>query len=247
MMGRRDKPDPCCRLTTGRCRIEARETMTESTPVRPRDAASLVLHRIRNGRREVLMGRRPLSARFMPGVYVFPGGATEPSDRTVRPASTLLPEVTPLLKVGGSKARAQAMAVTAVRETYEETGIMLAAPGDPGMSGHSGWQPWQEEGLAPDLGAMDLSARAITPARSPIRFHARFFVADGGGARGRIGGDGELEDVAWVPMAEAATLPLANVQRFVIEHVQVTLAANGDSPGRAVFTHRFGKRHVRYE
>lgn len=221
--------------------------MTAPRPVRPRDAASLVLHRMRRGQREVLMGRRPLSARFMPGVYVFPGGATEPSDRSVRPASTLSPDVTHLLKVGGSEDRARAMAITAVRETFEETGLMLAAPGDPDMADHPGWQAWQSQGLAPDLGAMDLSARAITPARSPIRFHARFFVADGSNARGRIGGDGELEDVAWVPMAEAAALPLANVQRFVIEHVKATLADTGGTPGCAVFTHRFGKRQVRYE
>ena len=68
-------------------------------PVRPRDAASLILHRARKGHTEVLMGRRPLSARFMPGVYVFPGGATEPTDRAVRPATDLTVDVTHLLKV----------------------------------------------------------------------------------------------------------------------------------------------------
>ncbi|MGH7048073.1 MAG: hypothetical protein ACREE2_16985, partial [Stellaceae bacterium] len=49
--------------------------------VRPRDAASLILLRGDGDGLEVLVGRRPLSARFMPGVYVFPGGAIEAGDR----------------------------------------------------------------------------------------------------------------------------------------------------------------------
>lgn len=193
------------------------------------------------------MGRRPLSARFMPGVYVFPGGATEASDRQVRTASPLDASVTDLLKVRGSAVRARAMAVAAVRETFEETGLMLGAAGDPGMPGHDGWESWRDAGLAPDLGRLALSARAITPVRSPIRFHARFFLADGSEARGQIAGDGELEDVSWVDVERARTLPLANVQRFILDHVCQILDPACAHPGRAVFTHRFGQRQIRYE
>jgi 8-oxo-dGTP pyrophosphatase MutT (NUDIX family) len=220
---------------------------TRRGPVRPRDAASLILHRRRQGYVEVLMGRRPRSARFMPGVYVFPGGATEPDDRRVRPSSVLTPEVTPLLKVGGSAARARAMAVTAVRETFEETGLMLAAPGDVGLDAHPVWGEWTAAGLAPALACMDLTARAITPTRSAIRFHARFFLADGHAVRGVIGGDGELEDVAWVPLAETESMPLADIQRFLLEHLRRTLQYAPEERRRPVFTHRHGQRHVRYE
>jgi len=191
------------------------------------------------------MGRRPKASRFMPGVYVFPGGATEPDDRRVRAASPLDATVTGLLKVGGCAARARAMAITAVRETFEETGLMLGAPGDPGLDDHPGWSCWREAGLAPALGCLDLTARAITPARLPIRFHARFFLAGARQVHGAIGGDGELEDVGWVAVEEAAELPLASVQRFLLGHLRAALA--GEAKARPVITTRNGQRRVRYE
>jgi 8-oxo-dGTP pyrophosphatase MutT (NUDIX family) len=215
-------------------------------PVRPRDAASLILHRRAGRGHEILMGRRPRGARFMPGVYVFPGGAVEREDRRVHVASALSKHLPGLLKVGESPARARALAVSAVRETYEETGLMLAAPGDPGLPAHPIWALWSEAGLAPDLAALELTGRAITPTRLPIRFHARFFIADGSRVTGRIAGDGELEDVGWVHLHEAHALPIADVQAFFIEHLQAVLGRGRDPHGRPVFTHRRGTRHVRY-
>lgn len=182
----------------------------------------------------------------MPGVYVFPGGAVEPEDRRVRVASALSKHLPGLLKVGESTARARALAVSAVRETFEETGLMLAAPGDPGLPAHPTWAAWSEAGLAPDLAALELTGRAITPTRLPIRFHARFFIADGSRLAGRIAGDGELEDVGWVHLHEAHTLPLADVQVFFIEHLHAALGSGRGAEGRPVFTHRRGSRLVRY-
>jgi len=226
--------------------VSGHDAVTPRRAVRPRDAASLILHRRAGGDDEILMGRRPRSARFMPGVYVFPGGAVEPEDRAVRPATPLAEHLPALLQVGASRVRARAMAVSAVRETFEETGLMLAAPGDPGIEGHAAWSAWRDEALAPDLAALDLTGRAITPTRHPIRFHARFFIADGSRLRGRIGGDGELEDIAWVPVADAAELPIADVQAFFIAHLRKVLSDGATVHGRPVFTHRRGRRHVRY-
>ncbi|MFT5174468.1 MAG: 8-oxo-dGTP pyrophosphatase MutT (NUDIX family) [Gammaproteobacteria bacterium] len=215
-------------------------------PIRPRDAASLLAHRCRNDEHEVLMGRRPLTSRFMPGVYVFPGGAVETQDRHVRPATALTTDVTHSLKVAGSTARARAMAVSAVRETFEETGLILGAPGDPKMPGDPTWNAWAELCLAPDLGALDLIGRAITPTSRPIRFHARFFVADGDRLCGTIGGDGELEDISWVRLRDCADLPLAAPQIFFIELLRKRL--NGEAPAtRPLMSRRDGMRHVRHE
>jgi len=69
-------------------------------PARPRDAASLLIYRNRRGALEVLMGRRGSRARFLPDVYVFPGGAMAPQD-------------------------ARQARRTALREVYEETGLQL--------------------------------------------------------------------------------------------------------------------------
>ena len=192
------------------------------------------------------MGRRPLASRFMPGVYVFPGGAVEAQDRNVRPATALTPNVTHSLKVGGSVARARAMAISAVRETFEETGLMLGAPGDPQLTDNPGWRVWSERGLAPDLGAMDLIGRAITPASMPIRFHARFFIADGERLSGDIGGDGELEDIKWVPLHDSGDLPLPSAQIFFLEQLRNVLGGNKASK-RPLLSQRAGVRYVRYE
>src|SRR5438445_5022721 len=84
--------------------------------VRPRDAASLILLRGAGKSLEVLAGRRPIHARFMPGVYVFPGGAIDPPDRVAwsveAAAETLGPEL-------ARSARA------ALRETWEEAAVLI--------------------------------------------------------------------------------------------------------------------------
>ena len=225
---------------------ETSKSKANQKPIRPRDAATLILHRARQGGHEVLLGRRPRGARFMPGVYVFPGGAVEAQDRNVRPATALTPDVTHSLKVGGSAARARAMAVCAVRETFEETGLMLGAPGDPQRLNDPTWLSWSKLGLAPDLDALDLVGRAITPTTRSIRFHARFFIADGEGLSGTIGGDGELEDISWVPLQETADLPLAVVQVFFIQQLRKVLNGNA-LVQRPLFSQRGGVRYVRYE
>jgi 8-oxo-dGTP pyrophosphatase MutT (NUDIX family) len=226
--------------------IASKPLQASPLPIRPRDAASLILHRSRDGEHEVLMGRRPCGSRFMPGVYVFPGGALEAHDRQVRPATALTKDVTHALKVAGSAARARAMAISAVRETFEETGLILGAPGDPQLPGNSSWKVWAERGLAPDLGALDLVGRAITPASRPIRFHARFFIANGERLSGTIGGDGELEDINWVRLRDTSDLPLAEPQVFFIDRLRKILKGNAPAK-RPLLCRRGGLRVVRYE
>ena len=74
------------------------------------------------------MGRRRAGARFVPGCYVFPGGAVDPADRNARPATRLDPRIVGKLAVANSAQRAQALAMAAVRETYEETGYWSVKP-----------------------------------------------------------------------------------------------------------------------
>lgn len=171
-------------------------------PVRPRDAASLVLLRHGTGVTEVLMGKRARQHKFLPDVYVFPGGRLDAADLRAQPLRPLPPSVTERLADHCSPRRAQALAVTAVRETFEETGLTLGTLGD--------------SGLRPDLGGLDYLARAITPSASPIRFHARFFLADGGQAEGSLGGSGELIDLHWISLEAALRLPLADVTEFLL-------------------------------
>ena len=96
-------------------RIDARKPV-----VRPRDAASLILLRGEGKTLEVLAGRRPLHVKFMPGVYVFPGGAIDPPDRIAWSVESRIEAL-------GSKLARSARA--ALRETWEEAGVLVGCPG----------------------------------------------------------------------------------------------------------------------
>ena len=157
--------------------------------VRPRDAATLIV--VRRGRRGLacLMGRRREDARFLPGCFVFPGGAVESADRVARPASRLDLAHLGAMGVGGNAAAATTLAIAAVRETWEETEVMIAAPGDVGPAPGATFDEMRRRGVAPALGRLVYLGRAITPACHPIRFHARFFLTLVGHGRGGLHGD----------------------------------------------------------
>src|SRR5271154_4610370 len=89
---------------------------TNPVPVRARDAASLILLRGEGRDLELLAGRRPLHVRFMPGVYVFPGGAVDAED--ARPWQTEIDDAL-------FPPRLMRCARAALRETWEESGVLF--------------------------------------------------------------------------------------------------------------------------
>ncbi len=222
----------------------------QGRPVRPIDAASLILWRTGPDGPEVLMGRRHRRARFVPDAFVFPGGKVDRADRAARPARPLDPAHPPRMAVRGSNAFARALAMAAVRETFEETGLMLGAPGDPGtdrpdVAVHPSWAEIGAAGTAPDLSALSYAGRAITSPYSPIRFHARFFIADAAAATGRLGGSGELSDLGWYPIAHALTkLPMVDVTEFMLGEVQ--RRSEGETEPPPLFAYRRNVPYVRY-
>jgi 8-oxo-dGTP pyrophosphatase MutT (NUDIX family) len=178
-------------------------------PVRPRDAASLILLRQARGGLEVLIGRRGKGARFMPGRYVFPGGRVTPED--ARPWADELPDA--------SAPTFLALKRAALRETLEETGLVIgearaAAQGNGPLSAVE--TAYRALGVAPAPELLRLVGRAITPTASPIRFHARFFVADGRRAAGELAPCEELEDLRWHPIDGDAPGTMQNVTRFML-------------------------------
>ena len=211
--------------------------MTSEAPlrprsIRPRDAASLVLVDERDGEPTILMGRRHARMSFVPDAFVFPGGKLDADDFVARPASDLPASVN-----FGPKARALAMA--AVRETFEETGLVLAMPGDVGAQDAQSWAHFRERGIAPRLDALSALARAITPVGSPIRFHARFFTASASALEGTLAGSGELEDLDWYPLTEALKLPIIDVTEFVLH--EVARRRNGGSHRVPLYSYRNGQ------
>ena len=97
------------------------------------------------------MGCRGKAARFKPGIYVFPGGGLERADFRASPATSLDPSVPPQLAVANNPKRANALAMAAVREAYEEAGLAYGDEGDVGKVSHPTWQAFSENGLSPDL------------------------------------------------------------------------------------------------
>jgi 8-oxo-dGTP pyrophosphatase MutT (NUDIX family) len=161
--------------------------------VRPIDAAGLVLLRESQKGLEVLLGRRHAKAGFLPDIYVFPGGRLEPGDNEGPPLG-LSPAVAARL-TRATRRPPEAFLRAALRETQEETGLALA-------------------GAA--IGGVDFVCRAITPTYSRRRFNTRFLMADGAHAEGRLGGDGELEDLGWRPVGALDGLPMVDVTAFVL-------------------------------
>jgi 8-oxo-dGTP pyrophosphatase MutT (NUDIX family) len=173
-----------------------------NAPARPRDAATLVLWRRSRHGIEVLMGCRAGGHRFLPHHYAFPGGRFEADDARATVLSELRPEVAVLLAAHCRPPRGRALAVAAVREAFEETGLALGEV--------------REGVLSPALDRLDYLLRAITPATSPVRFHARFFTVEGGLLAGELRSNGELLDLRWRTLEEGLQLSIAKVTEFIL-------------------------------
>lgn len=212
-----------------------------STALRPRDAATLLLYRGGGGDLRVLLGQRHRGHIFMPNAYVFPGGRVSATDSRVAPDSALRDDVAARLERAATPARARAIAVAAIRETFEETGMLIAA-------GESGGE-WHNK-IGPKLGALDYFFRAITPLNRVRRFDARFFSADASAARGELGGDGELTNLAWFSLGEIRDLEMAGITRIALAEFRRVLANppayEGDRP---IPVSRFlhGRYHIALE
>ena len=192
--------------------------------VRPRDAATIIIWRKIRRRVEVLMGERHKSHRFLPHRYVFPGGAVDPQDSRIRVASKLSPAVACQLARTVRKGRAKSIAIAAIRETFEETGLIIGAQDPaPGRPIHPDWEHFFDAGYAPALGQLEYIARAITPVFRPIRFDARFFMVRSDEVIGKLEGSGELENLDWISIDDTQNFELANVTRKVLAYTEVLI------------------------
>lgn len=208
---------------------------------RPKDAATLILLDRTGPVPKVLMGRRHQRHVFLPGKFVFPGGSVDPADRTIPVAGELHPLIAERLMRGVSRPTAtkvRAIALTAIRETFEETGLLIGRPSDAAAKIPDGpWAEFARAGIAPDLTVLHFVARAITPPRRPRRYDTRFFAADISAVAHRIdrgtGADAELLELTWLPVAEASQLDLIPITKLVLRDLQAQIDA-GFSPDQPV-------------
>ena len=200
--------------------------------VEPRDAATLMLIDRSGPVPKVLLGRRHHGHKFMPGKFVFPGGRIEPLDRDMTAVSELHPDTEEKLRVrvAAGAAEPRAFALAAIRETAEETGLLLGVkrnegPDSPGET----WSEFANAHVHPDLGSVHFIARAITPPRRPKRFDTRFFTVDATEIAHRIEGvvgpDSELVELVWTPIEQAAHLDMPTITGIVLEELLARVEA----------------------
>lgn len=221
----------------------------------PRDAATLIVIDRAGGAPKVLLGRRHMGHKFMPGKFVFPGGRVEAADRVVAAANEFEPRVGARLLARmrrPSAAKARAFAIAAIRETFEETGLMLGVAGVAWTGAGAGEAPWSEfaaRQVCPDLSAMHFIARAITPPRRTRRFDTRFFALDAqaiaGQIEGVVGPDAELVELVWLPLSEAEQLDIPPITKAVLGELEHRITCGFDHALPVPFYRWIGRRFTR--
>jgi 8-oxo-dGTP pyrophosphatase MutT (NUDIX family) len=210
----------------------------------------------------VLLGKRHSRHAFMPGHYVFPGGRIEAADRLAPAFAELHPRVEARLgaAVVRSKAKApRAVALAAIRETFEETGMVIGrkavagvqpAPGGRiGAATHKPWGEFLATGFLPDLSGLRFIARAITPPRARRRFDARFLAIDAVAIAHRAPGvvhpEAELTELIWVGLTEALKLPLPDITEMVLADLAGCIAAGLPYDSPVPFYRGLHRRYIR--
>jgi len=195
-----------------------------------RDAATVIALRDRRGDPHVLMGQRGATAAFMPNKFVFPGGAVDEEDAGVPLADPLPAICADRLLEDTTGDLSHALAAAAIRELWEETGLVLGRPGAWPGAPPADWADFAARGCVPTASALQFFFRAITPPGRPRRFDARFFLVDAE----NVAGDPddfsaaceELSHLQWVPLARARDFDLP----FITEVVLAEVAARVHDP-----------------
>lgn len=190
---------------------------------KPRDSATLIIVDATRDEPRVLMGKRRMDQVFMPGKYVFPGGRVDAADKGVETLDELPEHETAKLllemRETPSVARARSLALAAIRETFEESGILIGARGEPTQPVEAdAWKDYFAQGCLPKLSQLRFFARAITPPGRPRRYDSRFFYADVSAIAVRTDfSDGELSSLDWFTFEEMRALDLPAITRVVLE------------------------------
>lgn len=204
---------------------------------------------------KILLGRRHPKLGFLPGKYVFPGGKLETDDRLMS-AAGVLPDTSLeklALRRGHRFPGPQAFALAAIRETFEETGLLLGTRQD--RTGPAAippaWQTFTDHGFAPDLAPLHFIARAVTPARFPKRFDTSFFAVDVAAVAHRIDGcvtqDTELVELVWLSLDDAAELDIPPITAMILLDLAAKIAANFDAHLPVPFFYERNRRWIRDE
>lgn len=196
-----------------------------------RDAATVILVRDAGTSPRILMGRRGNRATFMPSKFVFPGGAVDAGDRAVPLAEPIDPVSHDLLSLQ-SECPPGALAAAAIRELWEEAGLILGTPGA-WSDAPPDWRDFAATGHVPSAAGLSFVFRAVTPPGRSRRFDARFFTADAAQLAADpdlLPATGELGELSWISLPEVRKLDLPFVTEVVLAEVASRLPDLGPPP-----------------
>ncbi|WP_299024040.1 NUDIX hydrolase [uncultured Sulfitobacter sp.] len=189
-----------------------------------RNAATVIVIRDRMTAPSILMGQRGAKAAFMPNKFVFPGGAVDPADAQVPLAAGLPDQCAARISDDVTSDLAHAIPVAAIRELWEETGLVLGSKGTWNGEVHPDWQSFADTGHLPDARALQFVFRALTPPGRPRRFDARFFLVDVDAIASDPDDFGaasdELSHLQWVPLTRARSFDMPFITEVVLAEVE---------------------------
>jgi 8-oxo-dGTP pyrophosphatase MutT (NUDIX family) len=200
----------------------------------PKDAATLILLDRSGSSPKVLMGKRHDRHTFLPGAFVFPGGGVDAADRLMPIGGALDPraEMKLMMKMRRpTAAKARGLALAAIRETFEETGLLLGSKRDgPPTAPKGPWTAFADAHIHPDLSTVHFIARAITPPRRKRRYDTRFFTADASAIalkiEGKVGPDAEFVELVWLPLKGIKEkIELLAITEIVLHDLQTQIEA----------------------
>jgi len=201
---------------------------------KPRIAATVVLTIGDPRNPKILMGQRSSRHDFMPSVYVFPGGRVDRIDSFAPYAGDLSPRTERVLEAAVSPRKARAIALSCIRETYEETGLMIgdAAPKQTRNMKNPTYDAFRKAGQLPDIAHLEVFGRAITPPHRHKRFDAWFFHRHlGDVAPPEVNDSHELLNVGWFDLDEIAALKLQRATVMMMDVFKDYVRRSMPEPG----------------
>jgi 8-oxo-dGTP pyrophosphatase MutT (NUDIX family) len=200
----------------------------------PKLSASLLIVDPSGTEPRFLFGRRHERHVFMPNRYVFPGGKVDSDDARVEAKIEMNANdravIEASLNVRHRAKGADAIALCAIREAWEEAGHLFGKP-DAFSVKQPQWQAFVQSKMAPNLSSLRLLARAITPAPYPRRYDAWFFMAFRHSISLSVdvcGPDSELDHQIWASEAESQAFDLPSITRMVLREAVQRLEADPD-------------------
>ncbi|MBD3662497.1 NUDIX hydrolase [Sulfitobacter sp. TSTF-M16] len=189
-----------------------------------RNAATVIVLRNRFEEPHILMGQRGAKAVFMPNKFVFPGGAVDAGDADIPLATALTGTCAARLAEDADPSLAHALAAAAIRELWEETGLVLGHPGRWAAHPPADWESYAATGHLPHAAPLQFVFRALTPPGRPRRFDARFFLVDAADIAGDLddfsAASDELSHLQWVKLSEARAFDMPFITEVVLAEIE---------------------------